>query len=245
MATQNFWNIIKAIPLGLGVPIMIGMTSVKPEDAASNFAAWLNYFGIKKLPSWVNTQNADKYILFIAITIALLYVFGVWVVPIMWKKYQSRNDGPPIGSLRYATSGFEIMHSHSKNAYAGRIKVELFNETDKLIQFHAKTAGRINGIAFDENKIEFDGYVQPRSVAYLFSVRLSEIPILEHKGVTEPSVHGIYEYDIRYKYADQKTFARRTARGLNMSYWAPITTKPIGTTSVGRVDVIFYDEKEE
>ena len=37
---------IKALPLGLGLPIMIGAASVKPEDAVSNVAAWLHLLGL-------------------------------------------------------------------------------------------------------------------------------------------------------------------------------------------------------
>ncbi len=154
-------------------------------------------------------------------------------------------DDPPIGGIKYVNTTLEIAHSHSKNIYAGRVKVEFFNDTAKLIFFHATTAGRINEIPFGQNKIEFDGYAYPKSAFHLFSTRLSDIPIEKQKGAIEPSVHCIYEYDINYRFAEQKKFSRRTAKGLRIEYYAPIAEKPVGTVDIGRTDITFYDEREE
>jgi hypothetical protein len=48
-----FRQILKALPLGLGVPIVIGAASVKPEDAASNLSGWLHIMGIRNVPDWL------------------------------------------------------------------------------------------------------------------------------------------------------------------------------------------------
>ena len=36
---------VKALPLTVGLPVVIGAASVKPEDAASNIAAWIEFAG--------------------------------------------------------------------------------------------------------------------------------------------------------------------------------------------------------
>jgi hypothetical protein len=63
---------IKALPLGLGVPIMIGASSVKPEDAASNLAAWAKWVGIHDVPTWLNTPGIDGRVITGTILIAAI-----------------------------------------------------------------------------------------------------------------------------------------------------------------------------
>jgi len=40
-------NLLKALPLGLGVPLLIAAASVSPDDAVSNIAKWLRAIGIR------------------------------------------------------------------------------------------------------------------------------------------------------------------------------------------------------
>jgi hypothetical protein len=76
---------IKALPLGLGVPILIGMSSVKPEDAASNLAAWAQWAGIHDVPTWLNNPGIDRKVIAGTILIGAIYAFGVWGVPLIRK----------------------------------------------------------------------------------------------------------------------------------------------------------------
>jgi hypothetical protein len=62
---------IKALPLGLILPVMLWAASVKPEDAASNISAWAK---------WGTT------ILYVSMGAAALYSMAVWVVPAVWTK---------------------------------------------------------------------------------------------------------------------------------------------------------------
>jgi hypothetical protein len=82
---------IKALPLGLGVPVMIGASSVKPEDAASNLAAWAQWVGIHDVPTWLNTPGIDGKVIPGTILISAIYTFGVWGVPLIRRSnYKAR-----------------------------------------------------------------------------------------------------------------------------------------------------------
>jgi hypothetical protein len=78
-----FWQIFKALPLGLGVPIVIGAASVKPDEAGSNLAAWAQWVGIHDIPTWLNTPGIDGKVITGTILIAAIYAFGVWGAPLL------------------------------------------------------------------------------------------------------------------------------------------------------------------
>lgn len=91
-----FWQILKAIPLGLGVPIVIGAASIKPEDAASNLAAWAQWVGIHNVPTWLNTPGIDEKVIAGTILVATIYTFGIWGVPLIrGSNYKERVFAPP------------------------------------------------------------------------------------------------------------------------------------------------------
>ncbi|MCP3444859.1 hypothetical protein [Bradyrhizobium sp. CCGUVB14] len=69
---------IKALPLGLGLPVLIGAASVKPEDAASNIAAWAEIFGFHNLPHWLTSPNADLHVIAATCFAAAVYSFAAW-----------------------------------------------------------------------------------------------------------------------------------------------------------------------
>jgi hypothetical protein len=72
---------IKALPLGLGLPLVIGAASVKPEDAASNVAAWLHATGIEHVPGWLNGPNVDSRVILGSLSLGMIYAFLIWGVP--------------------------------------------------------------------------------------------------------------------------------------------------------------------
>ena len=72
---------LKALPLGLGLPIVIGAASVKPEDAASNIAAWLHWMGVEHVPSWLSSPGIDNRIIEGALGIGAIYAFLIWGCP--------------------------------------------------------------------------------------------------------------------------------------------------------------------
>src|SRR5580700_4313402 len=69
---------IKALPLTVGLPLVIGAASVKPEDAASNIAAWVEWLGFHNLPHWLTNPNADQHVIAAACCAAVIYSFAVW-----------------------------------------------------------------------------------------------------------------------------------------------------------------------
>jgi hypothetical protein len=98
-------NFLKALPLGLGLPIVLFVASVGPEDAASNISKWVRAIGIHDPPAWLITKSADRDAIIIAIIIAIMYAGAVWVlVPLIrhagkrkpalaWQRYE-----PAIGT---------------------------------------------------------------------------------------------------------------------------------------------------
>lgn len=136
--------------------------------------------------------------------------------------HQKLDDAPPLGSLRMGQAQLIIEHKRSTDEIAAQIRVEIFNDTGKLIFFHAVTAGNINGIPFDKDKVQFDGYVYPGKSTFLMSRRIAPIEPLMQKSVSEPSIVGIYDYELHYRYADETDFSRATARGIRINQWMPV-----------------------
>ena len=138
------------------------------------------------------------------------------------KSLQRTPDTPPIGSLHFITAALELDHSKQSDQWAGQVKVEIENATDKLIFFRAITAGNINGMAFADNKVIFEGYIEPRERTTLFSNRIIGFNVDLKAGFSKPSALAIYEYDLAYRFADEKEFSRESARGLRIEYRQPI-----------------------
>jgi hypothetical protein len=151
----------------------------------------------------------------------------------------------PVDTLRYVVAKMELGVKSELKKGAGRIAVELHNDSDRLIKFHAVTAGNINGVAFDFNKVEFDGYIYSHQSTYLVSNRISDIPLTEQADLETPSVTGIYEYDLSYGDAREIGFSRRTAKGVRIAIWFPIMGNPKGMTIEKPTRVLLYNEIEE
>jgi len=154
-------------------------------------------------------------------------------------------EAPPIGSLRFVTATLEIEFKQSTGQTAARIEAELHNDSNRPISFHAVTAGNINGIAFDVNKVEFDGYVPAHESSFLISNRVTDVPINEQTDIKDPNVVGIYEYDLAYRYTGEEKFVRRSARGLKIASWSIIKRGPVGTVTKTPVLIIIYNVVEE
>jgi hypothetical protein len=69
---------IKALPVSVGLPVVMGAASVKPEDAASNVAAWIEFLGFHNVPHWLTNPNADQHVIAGACVAAALYSFALW-----------------------------------------------------------------------------------------------------------------------------------------------------------------------
>jgi hypothetical protein len=85
MDTMRFrsylWTIVKLLPLGVMLPLVILGASIGPEEAASNLAKWARWLGFTNLPEWINQKAADNNIIIAAALLALVYLIVVFVVP--------------------------------------------------------------------------------------------------------------------------------------------------------------------
>src|SRR5436190_4463900 len=90
---------IKALPLGLGLPIMIGAASVKPEDAVSNVAAWLHLLGVEHTPQWLSAPGADKRVIIGSMVLGAIYAGLVWGVPALRRLGPKPADSSELGEL--------------------------------------------------------------------------------------------------------------------------------------------------
>ena len=71
---------VKAIPLGVLLPVGLWMTTVKPEDVSSNISHWVKFFGVSDVPHWLVIKSADHWIAAGSIVIAVIYSLIVWRV---------------------------------------------------------------------------------------------------------------------------------------------------------------------
>jgi hypothetical protein len=168
------------------------------------------------------------------------------IEPSSEKNTETTENSPPIGSLRYVKSWLVLEHNQSTNEWAGQVKVELENTSDKLIFFRAITAGNINGAPFTAEKASFDGYIPPNGDTTLMSKRIIGFPIDPKAGFAKPIAMGIFEYDLSYGFTDQKAFTRRTAKGLRIEFRGPLPeNRPVGLMLEENITVGFYGEREE
>ncbi|WP_428534093.1 hypothetical protein [Rhodopila sp.] len=72
-------DFLKALPIGVGLPLMFWTTSVGPEDVHSNVSKWLHWAGAENLPSWIIEKTTDRYTIAISLFLAIIYGLTVWV----------------------------------------------------------------------------------------------------------------------------------------------------------------------
>lgn len=153
-------------------------------------------------------------------------------------------DIPLVGTLRFVTAVMELEHSKTKDEWSGRIKVEIKNNSDRLVSFHATTAGNINGVAFDYNKVEFDGYIYAQQSSYLVSNRIAKIPIENSTDPDKPFILGIYEYELRYGYR-MDALERISSRGAQIAQFRVPPEREIGARLEIPITITFYNEIEK
>lgn len=76
-------ELIKAI-LPLVFALVIGATSVAPEDAASNLSKWAHAIGFDRLPVWFVERSADNYV--IIITGVCIVIYFAWIISLWQRK---------------------------------------------------------------------------------------------------------------------------------------------------------------
>ena len=76
------WEFLKSLPLALLLPIALWATSVKPEDAEPNAAAWAKLLHLPQW-EWLRMPGIDQALTGGVLVIAAIYAFTVWPVPIL------------------------------------------------------------------------------------------------------------------------------------------------------------------
>jgi hypothetical protein len=71
-------QILKALPLGLGLPVLIAAASVSPKDAISNLSKWAAYLGIHNIPPWLSNVATDRWVIYGSLLVAVVYFFAMW-----------------------------------------------------------------------------------------------------------------------------------------------------------------------
>lgn len=83
-------ELFKALPIGVGVPLLIGAASVGPEDAASNISKWARHFGLHHIPEWMVDKGADNKVIIGVVLLAALYAALVWVIVPMARRLRGQ-----------------------------------------------------------------------------------------------------------------------------------------------------------
>jgi hypothetical protein len=209
--------------------------------AGFSFACLLWMLGVSD-PIW-RMRLMDSAILFAVASFLVL----VWpAIRHLYRRLDRKAILPPIGTLRYVSAQLTLGMRNAPHDISGQITVEIHNDANKTIFFHAITAGNINDMPFDRDKVTFDGYISAGQSITILSKRLTRLAQLPVKDSSQPSFKGVYEYDLSYRYADDKVLSRRTARGIVIEHWSPVEEKqPKGTTITVPIKVMLYSSIEE
>ena len=241
-------NFVKSLPLALGLPLVIGAASIGPDDAVSNLSKWAARIGFRDLPPWLYDKGVDKYTIYLCLFTASVYVFVIWISPRVFRlgnaQHPDLSDIPPIGSLLHINSLLESSVSVSTKLISGRVMLRIKNKSEKIIKYRGETAGRINDVPFCQQKVPIEGYISPHEEIWFMSNRLNNLKSNDTLGGQEPSIYGVFEYDIHYGYAENNILSRRMSRGVRIDYWGNLDEKVKGDKEDLPTVVSFYNQIE-
>lgn len=81
---------LKVLPLGLGVPIVIGAASVSPDDAVSNISKWIARLGFHDLAIWLSARGADHEVIIWTCMAGALYATTIWILVPAYERWRGR-----------------------------------------------------------------------------------------------------------------------------------------------------------
>ena len=93
---KGLWELLKVLPLGLILPVVLTASAVGPDDVASNISKWAAKIGIQNLPTWVTATAFDRRAQIISTAICALYAFLVWGVPHLRRKRHDEHEAISI-----------------------------------------------------------------------------------------------------------------------------------------------------
>jgi hypothetical protein len=118
------WNSIKALPLGVGVPVVIGAASIGPEEAASNLSKWAHEIGLHDLPTWLLDKGADRYAIIGAIIFGGVYLTIAFIAPSIIRHRRSPStpaeiresaEAPAAPATISAASAPSLLHRYEED----------------------------------------------------------------------------------------------------------------------------------
>src|SRR5260370_4763805 len=99
-------EILKALPLGVAVPMLVGAASVRHEDAVSNLLKWVHRIGIHDLPDWLTYASTDRRVIYASLFAAFVYAVVMWGRPIL-RGASALREEEQISLFEPATRAYE------------------------------------------------------------------------------------------------------------------------------------------
>ena len=86
---ERRWAILKALPLGLLLPMMLFFGSVGPDDFAKNYAAWARKWGLTDWADWLGAYATGPRVFWAAVLLSVIYLVIVFGLPALIKRAPS------------------------------------------------------------------------------------------------------------------------------------------------------------
>lgn len=123
---------IRSIPI-LGFTLLMLASTVTPRHAHSNVEAWLIYFGIEDVPSWLADKSADTWIFWIAFV-----GVGVWSTHVYMRSNIAKGklsvvigEGEPWVQM---SSGIDQARSAQSGGKLYTYRIALVNQHDSTLR---------------------------------------------------------------------------------------------------------------
>ena len=193
--------------------------------------------------------SAAGWLFVIAVLIAVVDL--AWIVA-AWKGWNRSSEvvllsgfeDPPVGGLQFITSILDVDYAMVSKRFHARVRMEIRNTTGRLIQYEGSTAGRINGMAFQSERVPIKAFVYPDQVHYIISTRLFDLELLDEQKGKSPIIDAFFEYELVYGFAGSAEKRRKASKGVRVSLWGPLIDKSHGTVEERKIVTEIYEETE-
>jgi hypothetical protein len=253
LSSKSMWNFIKALPIAVGLPLVIGAASIGPEDAASNISKWALWFGVPDIPAWLTYEAIDTRAVIGAFTLSAVYATAVWGFPRLRKgswiegvmpKFMVRTiDDVPIATLQFKTGWVELRRKTSTGEVTGQMFVRVYNSNNFPIRFTANLSGEINATPSDPLEIIFDGIIYAGQENVLISNAVFNFPVSNEFMPNIPSVVGVLYYRVEYRSFSERGIVRVSAKKLEYDFWPPLVHNHEGKQE-HNITIKFLEETE-
>lgn len=108
------WKAVKAAPIAFGLPVVLFMGQVKPDDAMSAWSSWATKLHLGEA-EWLHNPEMTKAVAVSGSLFILLYAAFVWPVPQLRKRFR-KHDTVIVtadGDTNFTIDGKELECEHS------------------------------------------------------------------------------------------------------------------------------------